>query len=149
MAQEYVRRPAVGRVLAKVIEQDRGYGTVCWIFTGARDKLGYGRVNCRNGTGSGVPKLVHRVVYEAFRGPIPDGLGLDHLCRQPSCCNPDHLEAVTQTENIRRGRAVGLSHAKLVCKNGHEMTPENTRLGQRNGHEIRRCRACARMYDKR
>jgi len=51
----------------------------------------------------------HRAFYERYRGPIPDGLHLDHLCRNPPCVNPDHLEPVSNAENLRRGIRVKLS----------------------------------------
>lgn len=127
------------RVLARI-----RHDGACWIFTGYRSPLGYGYVNVRDGSTGGRPRLAHRVVYEALVGPIPEGLTLDHLCRRPSCVNPAHLEPVTHAENVRRGSATGRSHARKVCKNGHEMTPENTRLGTRKGWQVRRCRACAR-----
>lgn len=70
----------------------------CWEWLRAKAGGGYGRV-CING------RLLqaHRVVYEQFVGPIPAGLHLDHLCRNPGCVNPAHLEPVTCVENIRRG----------------------------------------------
>ncbi len=71
-----------------------------------------------------------------FKGPIPEGLELDHLCRVRHCVNPDHLEAVTHRENIRRGLGGPRSH----CINGHEFTPENTSL--KRGWQA--CRACSR-----
>ena len=58
----------------------------------------------------GLYRYAHRVAYEIARGPIPAGLQIDHLCRTPACVNPDHLEAVTVSENVRRGiraRAAG------------------------------------------
>ena len=69
----------------------------CWVWTGARNRAGYGQVS-RNGSNVSA----HRWVYKRMRGPIPPGLVLDHLCYNPPCVNPDHLEAVTQEENLRR-----------------------------------------------
>lgn len=72
----------------------------CWIFTGYTNEYGYGKVG---GGGKRGPVLrTHRVTYEHFKGPIPDGMHLDHLCRVPACCNPDHLEPVTFQENVDR-----------------------------------------------
>jgi hypothetical protein len=80
--------------------EDRGYETACWIWQLALKENGYGSVG-----GPGQRMLyAHRVYYEEANGPIPDGLVIDHLCRQSACVNPDHLEAVTQSENVRRGR---------------------------------------------
>lgn len=85
----------------------------------------------------------HRVAYELTRGPIPAGMEIDHLCRVRSCVNPDHLEAVTRGENLRRGR--GKTGAQTHCKRGHELTPENTyRYVNRRGYVCRHCRQCRR-----
>jgi hypothetical protein len=73
---------------------DCGHPTPCWIWNGCHDHAGYG--SSRRGK-------PHRVSWVLTNGPVPDGLELDHLCRQRSCCNPDHLEAVTHLENVRRG----------------------------------------------
>jgi hypothetical protein len=71
----------------------------CWKFNNL-DKRGYGLVRFE-----GRLRQAHRVAYELFVGQIPEGLQLDHLCRQPSCCNPAHLEPVTARENVRRAQA--------------------------------------------
>lgn len=71
----------------------------CWEWTRGRDGNGYGRARA-----DGKMVYVHRQVWTELVGPIPAGLELDHLCRNPACCNPDHLEPVTHRENIRRGR---------------------------------------------
>lgn len=110
----------------------------CWEWQGSRDRDGYGRVN---------KKLVHRIAYEYFVGPIPDGLELDHLCRLRHCWNPAHLEPVTHRVNMMRGRGVGSENAaKTHCVNGHEYTPENTYVGS-NGW--RQCRTCNRERQRR
>jgi HNH endonuclease len=94
-------RSALVRVLARVQVQETGYLTACCLFMGAKTLGGYGKVGTRT-DGRVRFELAHRVVYAAAHGPIPPGLHCDHLCRQRSCVNQDHLEAVTPLENARR-----------------------------------------------
>ena len=86
--------------------------------------------------------LAHRVAYEQMVGPIPEGLTLDHLCRNRACVNPDHLEPVTMRVNVLRGVGfAGKNARKTHCLRGHAYDAENTRhYGPR-----RRCRACERL----
>jgi hypothetical protein len=100
-------------------------------------KGGYGTLS-RGGT----TLLAHRVAYELLVGPIPEGLTLDHLCRNRACVNPDHLEPVTMRVNVLRGVGfAGKNARKTHCLRGHVYDAENTRhYGPR-----RRCRACERL----
>lgn len=106
----------------------------CWPWKGAFDSHGYG--SYRWSTRPLRQTMAHRIAFILVRGGVPDGLELDHLCRNTKCCNPRHLEPVTHAENIRR-RSV----AQTSCKRGHEFTTENTRRRQGKGRE---CRTCVR-----
>jgi hypothetical protein len=122
------------RFLAKVEKTDS-----CWHWKAGTTK-GYGRfwVGDRK---TGRTAAAHRVSYQLFVGPIPDGMALDHLCRNRRCVNPQHLEPVTSTENVMRGMSAPAQNAgKTHCLRGHEFTPENTYLQQPKGW--RQCRTC-------
>ena len=106
-----------------------GVASVCWQWTGAKNDHGYGQLRL-----NGRVQYAHRVFYEDFVGPIPDGLELDHLCRNPDCVNPAHLEPVTHRENMRR------AIQKSACVRGH---PYND-VYIRRDNGARMCRACAR-----
>jgi HNH endonuclease len=83
-----------------LLVEDRGYVTPCHIWPGVPTPSGYGRLHH-----AGRATLAHRFFYEQASGPVPEGMDLDHLCRVPLCCNPDHLEPVTRAENVRRALA--------------------------------------------
>lgn len=111
--------------------------TGCIEFTGFRTRDGYGRV----AKGSRRPSA-HRAAYELLVGQIPEGMELDHLCRNPSCVNPGHLEPVTPRENtLRSDNPAALNARKTHCKQGHEFTDENT---YRTPGGRRECRTCTR-----
>ena len=135
-----MRRPAIERLLPRCVETSGG----CWVFEGARTE-GYGVIG-RGGRGEG-NAYTHRVTYTYFIADIPEGLDLDHLCRNRACCNPWHLEPVTRLENVRRGlHGPGYGpRERTHCKHGHEFTPENTIQTARQ----RYCRTCRRQrYQK-
>ena len=113
----------------------------CWLWTGAHSKTGYGFVSSWV-NGESTCKPVHRYVYELLVGPIPSGLELDHLCRVRNCVNPEHLEPVTHSENMRRSPINRGAHQlkKTHCPQGHPYDEVNTYAYK--GH--RYCRACTK-----
>lgn len=126
------RRTDVNSVFRRLREGRGG----CWIWTGATSSSGYGLVKV-----GGRQTSVHRLVYEELVIGIPDGLVLDHLCRNRACANPEHLEPVTQRVNVLRGVSAAAAAARAThCGNGHEYNERNTRVtGNR-----RECRVCDR-----
>ena len=109
----------------------------CWEWTGSLNNKGYGQVGHGGKTSS-----THRVAYTLLVGAIPDGLHIDHLCRNRSCCNPDHLEAVPLRTNTLRGVSFAAANAvKTHCRKGHEYTAENTYVDSRGSRSCRTCRA--------
>lgn len=83
---------------------------------------------------------VHRLVYTLLVGPIPEGLFLDHLCRNRRCCNPDHLEPVTNQVNNQRGLTGYHNKIKTHCPHGHAYMPWSTYIDKTTGS--RRCKVC-------
>lgn len=109
-------------------------GNGCWPWVAKSRSHKYGRVAIY-----GRLRPAHRVMYELMVGPIPDGLELDHLCNNPICVRPDHLEPVTHQENTIR-RSARITH----CPQGHEYSPENTYIAPAGD---RHCRTCQRRRD--
>lgn len=109
----------------------------CWIWGGYRNDVGYGQLrHC------GRTYYAHRFSYELHKGEIPNGLDLDHLCRVRCCVNPDHLEAVTRKENLRRGLHISGQAKKTHCTRGHEYSGANLYRRPGGGRD---CKACMRM----
>ncbi len=116
----------------------------CWNWTAWKNQKDYGRF--WDGTRS---VMAHRFLWEQMNGVIPEGFELDHLCRNPACVNPQHLEVVTRSENILRGRAPELNRqrqlSKTHCPRGHAYDKENTYIRPDNrGRECRACHVVAR-----
>jgi hypothetical protein len=124
----------------------------CWLWTGALiGSSGYGFIGYggRKPNGTSMYQLAHRISYELFKGPIPDGLQIDHLCRVHGCVNPDHLEAVTCKTNVARGIRWKIPSPAL-CPQGHEYSPDNVYVSKRSGcRPSRRCKICHKVAEKR
>lgn len=121
--------------------------STCWVWLGPKDVNGYGRFYM--GT---VPHqanlLAHRVSYEmAYGGKIAEAQALDHLCRTPSCVNPDHLEPVSIGENAMRGQSVCAQYARqeacTIC--AASLAGENLYITPKG---YRQCRACIRRREQ-
>ena len=136
----------LGRLMSLVREQDDG----CWRWVGPRGTthgLTYGQAKYYGEDGKARSIGAHRLAWMLLRGPIPDGLQIDHLCRFTMCVNPDHLEPVTARENILRGvGTAALNAVKTHCIRGHEFTAENT---LNNGPGKRACRECVNTNARR
>ena len=140
-------KPATAEELeARFISRIDKLESGCWAWTGSGTTGGYGRFWAGKRS-----YQAHRFAYELWVGAIPPGMTLDHLCHSSSdcpggecrhrkCVNPDHLEPVTASENVRRKYGTGL------CKAGHELTSDNCYFRKGGG---RQCRTCAKDYRKR
>jgi len=140
------------RFSAKV---DNSHGPeACWHWKATIGGEGYGQFH--DGTRN---VKAHRYAYELEHGPIAAGLVVDHTCHNDSgctavpcdhrkCCNPAHLEAVTQKINSIRGRSGEHQARKTHCPKGHEYTPENI-LSRRGYPTYRGCRECSRIANRK
>lgn len=135
MAWIYKHRPVLERFLSNV---DTNGSNGCWLWTKYQRHDGYGNFNV-----DGKQILAHRWAYINLVGPIPEGLYLDHLCRNRPCVNPSHLEPVTNKVNILRGiGATAINALKTHCPRGHPYDLFNTYKTEYTG---RQCRTCKNM----
>lgn len=120
----------------------------CLVWIGSKTTPnGYGQITVNKQR-----VLIHRLVYEHAHGPIPEGLVIDHVvargCCHPACCNPSHLEAVTERENILRGRAPAAHNArKTHCIKGHALVAGNL-ASYPLGKGARQCIQCQRVHNR-
>ena len=111
--------------------------TGCWNWQWAKDSDGYGIWRDENGKKG----RAHRICWESEHGPIPDGMVIDHLCRNTSCVNPSHMEVVTTRENTLRGNNGPAQNArKTHCKRGHPLDETNTYVDPSGYRQCRKCR---------
>lgn len=138
-----MKRDPVERFWSKV---DRRGPSDCWVWAGGTFWFGHGRFSLGRKT-----VMAHRFAYELLVGPIPEGLVLDHLCSNPPCVNPAHLEPVTSSENVRRGRGATAMREKTHCPQGHPYDEQNTYRRPSGGRICRECSRAAgrRFVDKR
>jgi hypothetical protein len=147
----------VDRLLAKRTITTDG----CWEWSAGHTPDGYGQMSV-----AGKVHYVHRLAHELWKGPIPEGLQIDHLCRNRGCFNPEHLEAVTGRENVRRSfeaRGVVLSDKptpprgeparpwpRTHCPQGHPFDEANTYWRPKpGGGKYRTCRTCRAAAQRR
>ncbi|TMS00113.1 HNH endonuclease signature motif containing protein [Nonomuraea basaltis] len=141
-------KPIAEQLLRKVTP---GHGG-CWIWTGIVINSGYPRLGItrQNKTKQ---YLAHRLSYQLFVGPIPEGMQIDHLCMVRRCVNPQHLEAVTPQINVLRSPNTIASRwgHRTHCERGHEYTAENTYLQPRRDNPdktSRVCRTCKKAWKR-
>lgn len=121
---------------------------ICWLWTGTiKQPDGYGSVFW-----GGKVRMAHHISLILDGRPRPDGMETDHLCRVRHCVRPDHLRWVTHGDNVRAipAELVGTANRhKMVCKYGHDYTPENTRwYRKKDGSMKRDCIECGRRKSK-
>lgn len=122
------------RLWSGAVEDENG----CFVWQRATTS-GYGRIKRPGGRSGMMP--AHRAAYELRVGPIPPGMVIDHLCRNRACINPEHLEVVTNRENILRGVSSAAQRArKTHCPKGHPYDEANTYIRPTTGN--RECRSC-------
>lgn len=141
------RRPTKAQIQWNLALEERFWSRVdksdgCWLWTGPKNGYGYGAFYYRR-LGYGA----HRIAYELMREPIPDGLVIDHLCRNRACVRPDHLEVVTHAVNLMRGQGItALRASSKSCPSGHPYEGDNLVIDSRG---YRHCRSCQRLADAR
>lgn len=126
----------------------------CWEWQGGNSSSKTGRNSYAIIRVDGMKRYLHRVLYKRTVGEIPEGLTLDHLCRNTLCVNPKHLEPVTQAENSRRAFVSRNIQKSNVCKSGHKFEGDNLTYAhkkRKDGIKVRYrvCIECRRRYGRK
>lgn len=121
------------RILPRVMPEPN---TGCWLWPGAHDKKGYGKLK---------QTTTHRIAYLAEIGDVPAGMTIDHLCKATWCCNPEHLRVLSRSENTSIARPGQHNRDKVKCPSGHPYDDRNTFINNR-GERI--CRECNRANSR-
>lgn len=135
---KFDHRRKMDDIKSRLLSRIKFVGT-CWEWDAPDTSNGYGNLYV------GRKRMrAHRLSYEVFVGEIPEGLEIDHLCRNRACCNPDHLEPVTARENTLRSpiSPTAINSRKLKCKRNHDLTGDNVYV---SSLPRRVCKECARL----
>lgn len=138
-------RPAIERFFEKV-----KFTSGCWEWTGTRHRYGYGMFSLNRKSTESMT-TAHRALFKISNTPIPKGMVIDHICKNPPCVRPSHLRVVTQRQNyIDYSDSIAAKNSrKKFCKRGHPFNKSNTyRLLLKNGNYQRQCKICW-VEDKR
>lgn len=130
----FIKRMPLKERLLRAVEIRRG----CWGWRLYKTPDGYGRIRVEK-----TIVMAHRLAYQMFHGPIPDGMEVDHTCWNRECCNPEHLRLLPAIENRRRQR----NALKPTCAHGHELSGWNLII-RKNGTS-RDCRECMNAAQRR
>lgn len=129
----------IDKIKARILGGIRKGEGGCWEWIRFKNEKGYGRNTFVFDDKKEM--FVHRASYRVFRGDIPSGFVIDHICRNKACANPDHMEVVSPGENSRRGN-VARNLLKWACKRGHALIGDNLSVGVHKGYVRRRCKVC-------